>query len=204
VKVGVIDYGSGNFNSLCNALVHLGHSILEIETPDRLPRASHLVLPGVGSFGNAMKRLASRGLVEPIRDVLAAGTVPFLGVCVGMQILASEGQEFGHHAGLDVVAGTVAPMGTGGEALRLPHMGWNDVQPVAGCPLFADMGPDPVFYFVHRYVLAPADPGKIAARCTYGEPFVAAIQSGPTFGVQFHPEKSQAHGLQLLRNFCDL
>ncbi len=204
MSIGVINYGSGNYTSLCNALAHLGFPIFEIAEPSGIERASHLILPGVGSFRAAMEKLDKRGLVEPLRAQLHRGDKPFLGICVGMQILATEGIEFGPHEGLDVIGGTVAQIATGAEPVRLPHIGWNDVEATPGCPLFEGIDEPPVFYFVHTYAFDPIEANCVVARCTYGQPFAAAVQDGLTFGVQFHPEKSQAHGLRLLHNFCTL
>ena len=198
-RVGLVDYGTGNFTSVRNALTHVGCTVDPLGTPAEIESAERIVLPGVGAFGACMRRLSERDLAEPIRSRLAGGETPFLGICVGMQMLASVGREFGEHPGLDVIAGQCDRVEADGR--RLPHVGWNLVEPAEDVTLFEGIG-RASFYFVHSFELTPTDPTAVLATCEYGGPVTAAVRSGSVYGVQFHPEKSQAAGLRLLRNFA--
>jgi len=202
-RIGLIDYGAGNFASVRNALEHLAIELVEVREPDALQGTTHVILPGVGAFASAMNRLEELGLVEALAEHVLAQQKPFLGICVGMQVLASEGREFGVHPGLGFIDGVVdmieLPEGSG---LGLPHIGWNELEVRQRSPLFDGMDGTPIFYFVHSYQLIPSDPEAIIATCNYGGLVVAAVRKGNVFGVQFHPEKSQHHGLQLLANFA--
>jgi len=154
-----------------------------------------------------MERLQGSGLVEPLRALLKAGEVPFLGICVGMQVLATRGTEFTLTDGLGIIDGTVARMepSVGAARLTLPHMGWNDIQAPEGSVLFRGVSTeDPSFYFLHSYALRSTPGVASFAYCDYGGPFIAALERGRTFGVQFHPEKSQRNGHQLIANFLDV
>lgn len=196
--VTIVDYGSGNLRSVQKSFERLGASAVITDDPNLVAQAERLVLPGVGSFGDAMRALEARGLVEPIRRHLAADR-PFLGICMGLQLLFEAGWEGGRHAGLGVLAGDVArferPAG-----VKVPHMGWNTVAwSDAGRP--AGIEANDWFYFVHSYVARPADPSVIAAVCDYAGPFCAAVRQGRLFATQFHPEKSQQAGMRLLAAF---
>lgn len=202
-RIGIIDYGSGNFGSVWNAHRYLGLEAEAVTHPSQLESVSHILLPGVGSFGRAMERLGAMGIPEALgRHVMEKGK-PFLGVCVGMQVLAGLGMEFGEHAGLGFIPGKVVRIEPG-EGLPVPHMGWNEVQLPSPSPLFAGMPERPSFYFVHSYHLLPEDPSHVSAYCEYGGRLSAAASRGNVHGVQFHPEKSQEDGLRLLRNFAAL
>lgn len=196
-RVGIINYGSGNFTSVYNAVRSLTADVCAVETAGDISAVSHLVLPGVGSFMAAMERLTIMDLVGPIRKAAIMGR-PILGICVGMQVLAELGFEHGECRGLGVLAGDVRKVDSKG--LRLPHIGWNDVEPIGDSILFAGMH-RPIFYFVHSYHLIPRSPRIVSATCDYGESVVCAVSDGNIHGVQFHPEKSQGDGLALLRNF---
>ncbi|MEM6533234.1 MAG: imidazole glycerol phosphate synthase subunit HisH [Myxococcota bacterium] len=201
--LGIVDYGSGNFGSVWNAGLRLGLSQVAIRGPQDVKRCSHIVLPGVGAFGAAMDRLATSELDRLVIDEARAGRRPILGICVGMQILADLGCEFGSHPGLGLITGTVERIQVP-STMPLPHMGWNSVEMQGDSPLFDGIDGEPALYFVHSYHLVPTDPAVIAATATYGHPIVAAVSQGSLHGVQFHPEKSQEHGLQLLHNFVTL
>jgi glutamine amidotransferase len=201
MTIGIVDYGAGNYASVANALTHVGARLDPIRTPEDLERQTKVVLPGVGAFGACRRRLDTTGLVEPLRALIAEGERPLLGICVGMQLLAAVGREFGDHEGLGAIDGEVRRIEADG--LRLPHVGWNVVAH-AEDPLFAGLGAAPTFYFVHSFQLIPADPGVTIASCGYGEPVTAAVRTRNAWGVQFHPEKSQQAGLRLLRNFAAL
>jgi glutamine amidotransferase len=201
VKVALIDYGAGNLRSVANALRALGVEPVTAASPADLAGATHLVLPGVGSFGDCMDQLARRQLLEPIRAWLAAGK-PYFGICLGYQILFDSSEESPGVAGLGIVAGQVRRF-RAVPGLKIPHMGWNSVvprQPELGNWL--GLGAEPYFYYVHSYFPVPTDAAVIAAETLYGEDsFAAAIELPNLLACQFHPEKSQEAGLRLIRNF---
>lgn len=206
--VALIDYGSGNLRSAEKALLKaastLDHvpEIVVTGDPDTVVRADRIVLPGVGAFAACMANLTARdGLTEAL-DMAVQRGAPFLGVCVGMQLLADSGLEFGITPGLGWIPGQVRRLEPRDPAAKVPHMGWNTVRPAS--PLFAGLGFAPHMYFTHSFVFDPADPGDIAATADHGGPFVAAVARDNVMGVQFHPEKSQAAGQRLLANFLEL
>ena len=201
MKIALIDYGAGNLRSVANALNAIGVTPQLAEAPAELAGATHLVLPGVGSFGDCMTQLMARGLAEPIREWVAAGK-PFLGICLGYQLLFESSEESPGVAGLGLVRGIVRRFETK-PGLKIPHMGWNSVvprRPDAGH--WAGLGDEPYFYYVHSYFPVPADDAVIAAETEYGgAKFASAIELPNLLACQFHPEKSQDAGLRLLRNF---
>lgn len=199
MRVGVIDCGGGNVTSVVNVLTHLGAAVTRIDQADDVDHCGHLVLPGVGSFPETMKRLDSRGFSDALRRY-AESSRPLLGICIGMQVLARRGDEFGECRGMGLVPGSVTRIDTGDSGDRLPHMGWNDVSRRGECPLLVGLD-RPTFYFVHSYRLATAIHDDVAGWCDYGDGFCAVFQRRNVFGVQFHPEKSQSDGLRLLGNF---
>jgi glutamine amidotransferase len=201
-RIGVIDYGAGNFSSVCNALNHLRLDVIEVRHGTQFEMATHLILPGVGAFAPAMRRLEQLNLIGALKEHVVLRRKPFLGICVGMQVLASLGREFEEHPGLGFIEGTVDRIDGDGHGLRLPHIGWNDVTPVRSSPIFARMNGAPTFYFVHSYHLVPKKRSVILATCEYGTEVVSAVEQDNIYGVQFHPEKSQHDGLQLLKNFA--
>ena len=201
MKVALVDYGAGNLRSVANALHELGVQPVIAGAPDALTDATHLVLPGVGSFGDCMAQLESRGLLPAIRAWVAAGK-PYLGICLGYQILFDSSEETPGVAGLGIVPGTVRRFKQT-PGLKIPHMGWNSVvprNPASGN--WAGLGAEPYFYYVHSYFPAPENDDVIAAVTTYGDDtFAAAIELPNLLACQFHPEKSQDAGLRLIRNF---
>ncbi|MCY4463940.1 MAG: imidazole glycerol phosphate synthase subunit HisH [Chloroflexi bacterium] len=198
--LAVIDYGAGNLRSVLHALTHLGVTDMRLaREPQELQGASKIILPGVGAFGAGMAQLQQQGLVDPLKQALAAG-IPYLGICVGMQILYEVGEEMGEHAGLGVLGGRVIRFPRF-DALKVPHMGWNQLKVKKQCALLDGLDASSYSYFVHSYYCAPTDRGTIAASVDYGVEFAAAIHSDTIFGVQFHPEKSQQTGLRILTNF---
>ena len=197
--VTIVDYGSGNLRSVQKACERLGVAAIITHDPNRVADAERVILPGVGAFGDAMRELHARGLVEPlIAHVLADR--PFFGICMGLQLLFEAGLEGGRHAGLGLLPGDVVrfelPAG-----MKVPHMGWNTVAWAAGCEMPSDGRADDYFYFVHAYHARPADASVVAATTDYGGPFCSAVRRGRLFATQFHPEKSQAAGLRLLASF---
>lgn len=200
IRVGVIDYSISNLASVLNALRHIGVEAERVRDGQRIDQFTHLVLPGVGSFATGMANLRDYDLVEPLRAAAARGT-PLLGMCLGMQLLAEEGEEYGPTAGLGLLPGRIVRIETGGSELRLPHVGWNDVTPRGKSRLLAGLPTTSNFYFVHSYAYLAADADYVTGVTDYAGPQVALVEQGNLFGAQFHPEKSQKHGLQLLKNF---
>lgn len=202
--VAIVDYGAGNLRSAEQAMLHLGATVKIVTDPDQLIGFSHLLLPGVGSFRRAMLSMKSRGLDQVLRQRVAEG-VPLLGICLGMQLLASRSSEDGETPGLGLISADVDRFGfdpaiTG---LKIPHVGFDSVLPVAESHLFAGLGAEVDFYFTHSYRLSCNGADLIAASSWHGEPYVAAVEQGIVAGTQFHPEKSQANGLRLLANFLE-
>lgn len=200
-KLGIIDYGAGNLSSVCNSFLSVGVSSQLVRHPEDLAGLTHLVLPGVGAFGDCARALHEQGLDGALRDWIAAD-LPFLGICVGYQILFESSEESPGIPGLGIFAGHVRRFPD--AELKVPHMGWNEVHfRREEDPLWAGMGENRHFYFVHSYYPEPEQKELIAADCCYGVNFAAAIRRGKLVATQFHPEKSQKLGLQLLRNFAD-
>jgi glutamine amidotransferase len=202
--ITIVDYGSGNLRSVQKAFERLGVEATITQSATAVAAAERLVLPGVGAFGDAMRALDARGLVSPIREHLRADR-PFLGICMGLQLLFETGWEGGRHEGLGVLAGDVARFELPSD-FKVPHMGWNTVAwrdggwPGDHGPLVSDRD-DGYFYFVHSYHARPRDVAVIAAETEYGGSFCSAVRRGRLFATQFHPEKSQAAGLRLLEAF---
>jgi glutamine amidotransferase len=196
--IAVIDYGRGNLGSVENALGRLGMRAVVTENPRVIEDARALVLPGDGAFHDAMANLQARGLLEPIRSALDEGR-PFLGICLGYQLLFTESEEFGQGKGLDVLSGVVRRFPVG---LKVPHMGWNSVEHTGDLAIFDGVPSGAHFYFVHSYYPTTGEASLTTATCTYGVTFPAAVGRGSLFATQFHPEKSQRWGLRLLENFA--
>lgn len=202
VTLGIIDYGAGNLQSVQNTLAAAGYEGRLVRGPEDFGGLTHLILPGVGAFGDCARQLRAQGLQESIRSWIEADN-PFLGICVGYQILFEEGEESPGVPGLAILKGRVVRFPAG--KLKVPHMGWNNIVPNAPSdPLWRGIGADPYFYFVHSYYPEPQESNLIAATCTYGVPFAAAIRRGNLVATQFHPEKSQQLGMRLLSNFMSI
>ncbi len=199
----IVDYGSGNLRSAAKAFERASNGGKIEVTGDAaaLTQATHIVLPGVGAFGDCLAGLrALPGMVEALQENVIARGKPFLGICVGMQLMATRGLEHGVHQGLGWIAGEVR--GIKGAGLKVPHMGWNDLRlKVPSHPLFAGVNSGDHAYFVHSYHLVPEQPSDVLADVDYGGPIVAAVGRDNIVGTQFHPEKSQALGLRLIANF---
>ena len=202
--IAVVETPFGNLRSVANAFASIGHEAVITSEPARLAEASHIVLPGVGAFNEGAEHLRAKGLGETLRREVLEKKKPFLGICLGMQLLGSQGHEGGVSKGLTWIRGEVVRMSDAGCGLRLPHVGWNEVTVAAGSRLFEGVSREPHFYFVHSYCFVAEDPAAVSGRCLYGNEFAAAVESGNVFGVQFHPEKSQNDGLRILRNFANL
>jgi glutamine amidotransferase len=200
VHIAVLDYGMGNRRSVEKALEHVGARASVGSDLATLRSADGLVLPGVGAFPRAMQRIRELGLDELLRERIAAGT-PVLGVCLGMQLAFESSTEQGGSEGLGMIPGEVRELQAG--ALKLPHIGWNDVTfAKPGSALLADLPPSCAFYHVHSFAPVPASREDVLGTAEYGAPFVSAVEHGSFYGVQFHPEKSSAAGLRLLANFA--
>jgi len=199
--IALVDYGAGNVRSVLKALQAVGAQVRLAREPRALRGADKIVLPGVGAFGDCMAGLRRAGLVEPLLRAVEAG-VPLLGICVGLQILFDEGEELGRHAGLGLLPGRVVrfPTEIAAEGCKIPHTGWNQVEPAAPTPLFDGLPAGAWFYFNHAYY-GQAAPEHTLALTGYGRPFPSVVGRGAVYGVQFHPEKSQRAGLRLLENF---
>jgi glutamine amidotransferase len=197
--IAIIDYGMGNLRSVSKAFEAVGHQAVVTRDARVIGSASHVVLPGVGAFGDCMANLERYDLIEPIRSTIRSGK-PFLGICLGLQLLFTDSEEFGLHKGLDVISGRVKKFVVD-PALKVPHMGWNQVNMQRVCPLFDGITDGSNWYFVHSYFVDPADPSVAATTTTYGAPFVSSIWRDNVVACQFHPEKSQSVGLRLIKNF---
>ena len=198
-RIGIVSVGIGNINSIANAMTILGAEVEECPGPDGLPRFDGVVLPGVGAFPAAMRRLCETGIIEGLAETVARG-VPLLGICLGMQLLTRSSDEFEATQGLGFVPGDTRAMDC--PLLPLPHVGWNDVALCGPSPMYAGIPDGTHFYFDHSYSVS-CEPGFASARASYDVTFVASICAGPIWGTQFHPEKSQLWGLRLIRNFLD-
>ena len=206
METGIIDYGMGNLRSVQKAFERVGAKADYIRSAEEIASADRIVLPGVGAFRDAIAELRRLELVEPIRQAIASGK-PFLGICLGLQMLFDVSYENGEYAGLSVVPGEVVKFDLP-EQYTVPHMGWNQVHfandALEKCPLLKGIEPNSCFYFVHSYYVKPTDPSVVALTCDYGGEFCAMIHRDNLFACQFHPEKSQKNGLRLLENFCQL
>jgi glutamine amidotransferase len=197
--IAIVDYGMGNLRSVAKAFERLGAAAEVTRDPERIASAPGVVLPGVGAFGACMANLTSLGLVQPVKQAIGAGR-PFLGICLGMQLLFDESEEFGPVAGLGVLRGRVVRFAAD-AARKIPHMGWNSLRIVRRAPTLAGIEDDAYVYFVHSYYPVPADPGVVATTTAYGPEFASSVARDNVFACQFHPEKSQQVGLRLLDNF---
>ncbi|HTL70607.1 MAG TPA: imidazole glycerol phosphate synthase subunit HisH [Candidatus Eisenbacteria bacterium] len=193
----IVDYGMGNLRSVQKAFEKNGARAIVTADPRQIERAGKIVLPGVGAFTHAMRELKKRRLAAPLRRKILSGT-PYLGLCLGLQLLFDRSEEGARVAGLGVIPGRVRKFRTD---LKVPHMGWNTVSTRKGCPLFKGASRGDHFYFVHSYFGDPEDKTWIAGRTRYGRQFCSAVWKGNVFATQFHPEKSQTAGLRLIRNF---
>ncbi len=199
--IAIIDYNMGNVRSVAKAFKKLNADFIISNSPQDIKKATHLVLPGVGAFGDGMANLKKLKLIELLEEEALKKKKPFLGICIGMQLLASKGEEHGQHYGLGWIKGTVRRFVVDEKRYKVPHIGWNNITIRTQKPLFSDIPDASDFYFVHSFHLVPEDQRVIAATCDYGETFVAAIKKDNIFGVQFHPEKSQTYGIKVIENF---
>jgi glutamine amidotransferase len=201
-SAGIIDYGMGNLRSVQKAIESVGHSAVIVDAPERLAECSHVVLPGVGAFRDAIGQLNSTGLGQAFVDAVKSGR-PCLGVCLGLQLLFDRSFEDGEHKGLGLIPGEVVRFESR-PGLKIPHMGWNDLTFARKDPLFNGIGEHPFVYFVHSYHGVTADPSNTLATSEYGARFTAAVGRDNLRACQFHPEKSQTVGLKIYSNFMNL
>jgi imidazole glycerol-phosphate synthase subunit HisH len=219
--ITMIDYGGSNLRSAQKAFEYVGAAVQVTADPDAVRRAEKLVLPGVGAFGAGMAAIRRRGLEPAIKEAAEKGT-PLLGICLGMQYLFDSSEELGHHTGLGLVAGRVRRFKQSGEVaewrsgaaarwqehsqrrLKVPHMGWNQIEATRESRLLAGIAAGSYAYFVHSYYCDPAEETAVLARTDYGHSFAAIVAQDNIYGIQFHPEKSQAVGLRILQNYMEL
>jgi glutamine amidotransferase len=194
----------GNLRSVANAFEAIGNPAEITAEPEDLRSADGIVLPGVGAFGDGMQNLEERGFLEVLETEVRQKRKPLLGLCLGMQLLASGSSEHGAHPGLGWIPGMVTRLEPADAALRVPHIGWNDVRFTSPNGLFSRLGDAATFYFVHSYVFRPTDPSVVSGTCDYGGDFPASVECENLYGTQFHPEKSQRAGLAVLERFVEL
>jgi imidazole glycerol-phosphate synthase subunit HisH len=197
--IAIVDYGMGNLRSVQSSLERTGHEAVVTREIAQIQSAHGVVLPGVGAFGACMENLAQFGLIEPIRDVVRRKR-PFLGICLGFQLLFSESDEFGPKKGLDLFSGEVKGF-RASENLKIPHMGWNRLEKKFDSPFLEGISSGAYVYFVHSFHVVPDDASIVATITEYGDNFVSSIATDTLFACQFHPEKSQDSGLRILANF---
>jgi imidazole glycerol-phosphate synthase subunit HisH len=201
--IGLVAYGRGNIRSVENALLRVGAAFRTVDDPRGIADCDKLLLPGVGAFGDCVDTLRAGGFEGPILDHVARDK-PLLGICVGMQLLATSGHEFGTHRGLGLIPGRVVQIARTDNSLRLPHVGWNSLAVRKDCPLLRDLPGDRSAYFVHSFHLETDSMDHVSAEVAYGTAITAAVSASHVFGMQFHPEKSQDVGLKILANFAAL
>jgi len=199
----IIDYGMGNLKSVANACAVLGCESMTTADPNDLSKADRIILPGVGAFAQGMANLREAGWVEALYEHVKRQGKPFLGICLGTQLIATQSTEQGLHQGLDWVKGNVERLPVDEGGLRVPHMGWNEVHFDKTDGLYAGLGESRDYYFVHSYVLVPEDEGVTCGRCNYGIDFAASVSMDNIYATQYHPEKSQRAGLAVLQNFLN-
>jgi len=207
MRAALIDYGSGNIASAAKALSRAaaetsGHDIIVTADPDMVRKSERIILPGVGAFADCMRGLSAvPGMIEALNESVIRNGKPILGICVGMQLMATAGREFGVHNGLNWIGGDVIPLSPADPALKIPHMGWNEIDLVQNHPVFAGLDESANAYFVHSFEMKPVTLTHLLATTDYGGAVTAAIGRDNIVGTQFHPEKSQAVGLKILGNF---
>ncbi len=204
MKLGVINYGMGNLGSVITAIKNLGFQADMCVSPLDLKDMDKIILPGVGSFFDAMKELERKNWVPAINEHVSMNERPLLGICLGMQLLASTGNEGGKVVGLDLIPGEVKHLADLGCQERVPHIGWNEIQLKKESVIFNGIFSGHDFYFVHSYAFMPSDAQHISATVSYSNDVVASVENKNVFGTQFHPEKSSKAGLRILQNFLDL
>ena len=197
----IVDYGLGNLRSVAGAVERLGQEALISSRADDVVGAARLILPGVGAFGDGMRNLRERGLRDALETAVRGRGTPILGICLGAELMARDSDEFGHHEGLGWIDASVTKLTPSDPSLPIPHVGWNAVHRCRDDALLAHVPDNAWFYFVHSYHIVCRDRDAVMAEADYGGPVLAALHRDNIYGTQFHPEKSQRHGLTVLRNF---
>ena len=197
----IVDYGLGNLRSVAGALKKLGFEYCVSSIPEDIEKADKLILPGVGAYGDGMKNLRKMRLIDVLNRVVIEEKKSILGICLGSQLMTNEGFEYGHHQGLKWIDATVVRMDPKDKSLRVPHVGWNNLKQAKEDVLFEGIPKETLFYYVHSYYIKPNKAEIVIGECEYGDRFAAAIHQDNIYATQFHPEKSQLHGLDLLKNF---
>ena len=200
-RVGIIDYGMGNLKSVANACLALGAKANIVNTPEALSGEDCIILPGVGAFGDGMNNLRKQGWIDALEEEVRVKKKPFLGLCLGMQLLATTSSEHGEHQGFNWIKGIVERIPN--LSVRVPHIGWNEVRIVKKEGLYDGLGDKQSFYFVHSYMFKPEDFSVVSGICSHGMDFAASIEIGNIYATQFHPEKSHKIGLAVLKNFLN-
>ncbi len=204
MKVAVIDYGMGNLDSVVRAVEECGGEPILVSHSADLEQVTHIILPGVGTFAAAMHNIRSRAFDRALDEQVLGKGIPFLGICLGMQLLATTGWEGGETPGLGWIPGEVRRLHSNGNNERIPHVGWNEVEISEPCALFRNIPYGKDFYFVHSYTFHCQNPENVLATTAYCGTFASVVGEGQIFGVQFHPEKSQRFGLQMIKNFLSV
>jgi len=203
--ITIVDYGMSNIGSIVRACTLAGEkNVVVSNKPSDITNATKIILPGQGGFPRGMENIRKLNLLTALKEAVIIQKKPLLGICLGMQILADVGYEYGKHKGLGFIAGSVKKLDISTQRYKLPHVGWDDIHINSQCPLFQNVPNHTDFYFVHSYIFAPKYASVVVATCNYSETFPAAIWQGNIFGTLFHPEKSQKYGLTILRNFLSL
>ena len=204
--IGVIDFGMGNIQSVINGFEAIGKEVIKIDSPSSLSKLHGIVLPGVGAFAQGMENLKKLGFDDALYEEIIIKKKPFLGVCMGLELLATSSSEHGEHLGLNWIKGKVELMkvDSDNKNVRIPHIGWNNLKNFSKTEFFSGIDENPDFYFVHSYCLVPEDASIITSICNHGVDFVSSIQKENIIATQFHPEKSQGNGLKLLNNWYRL
>ncbi len=200
MTIGLLDYGMGNIASVVNVLEYLGFDYEVVDQAAQLDGIEKLIVPGVGAFGVAMNNLKEKGLDQAILRHVEQGR-DYLGICLGMQLLATKGYEHGEHDGLDIISGEVKPLEV--VPLAVPHVGWNDMRLICDHPVVGKNLDGSDVYFVHSYHFVPQDNSSVVTVTGYGNEFISTVAKGNVLGVQFHPEKSHEAGLSIIENFCE-
>lgn len=203
-KVAIVNYGIGNLQSVYNAFAVIGNPARVVNSPNELNAADMIVLPGVGAFGESMKNLVSMGWIDVLEEEVKGKKKPFLGLCLGLQLLATTSFEQGVFKGLNWIPGTVRRLQSDDPTIKIPHIGWNDVQFRKKNSIYKNLGDSQTFYFVHSYIFIPKNKNMISGICNHGKDFAASIEVDNIFATQFHPEKSQIAGLTVIRNFLNI
>jgi len=201
--IAVVDYGMGNLRSVAKAVEYVGTEAVVTNSPRDIERADRIILPGVGAFSQGMDNLDRLGLIDVLNEQVLSKKKPFWGICLGMQLLAGKSYEFGETPGLAWIGATIVPFSFEANDLRVPHVGWNDITIKKDHPVMSRVASGDTMYFVHSYFMSDNKPEDVVATCTYGKEFTAAIRKENIFATQFHPEKSQENGLNMLTEFLN-